>query len=135
MYAGVTAIATLRLTDERREAGWARVFGAGRFAEAIDVASMDGGATAAIIVDDNLTSTGSAMARANATLRRARLEADLGEIVAAPHVGQEVGDVIEVTDAALGVEAARYRVTSLRFEYALAGRAATAIMTLGLGEV
>ncbi len=56
-----------------------------------------------------------------------------------PHVGQQIGDVVAVTDAALGLAAAPYRVTSLRFDYAMSGRAAArggrAIMTLGLGEV
>ena len=124
-YGGAHAIVSLRLAEARREAGWARVFGAGRFAEAIDTAAMDGGATAAIVVDDNLASTASAIARASATLRRAQLEADAGEIVASPHVGQEIGDVIEVADTTLGVEAARYRVTSVRFEYALTDRKST----------
>ncbi|MGE3857454.1 MAG: hypothetical protein AB7G21_10920 [Dehalococcoidia bacterium] len=128
-------VASIRAVEERRDAGWARVFGAGLFAEAVDEGAIAGGAGAAVLVDDNLTSTARAIARADAALRRARLEGDAGELVAPPHAGQEVGDVIEVTDAALGLAAAAYRVTSLRFDYVRTGRAPKAVMTLGLGEV
>ncbi|MEI7924857.1 MAG: hypothetical protein WCI61_01525, partial [Chloroflexota bacterium] len=134
-YGTAHAIASLRAVDERREAGWARVFGAGLFAEAVDPNAIGSGAGAAIIVDDNLTSTARAIARASAVLRRAVLDGDAGELVALPHAGQEVGDVIEVTEPTAGLDAAPYRVTSVRFDYALAGRGATAVMTLGLGEV
>lgn len=129
------AVASMRAVEERRDAGWARVFGAGLFAEAVDEGAIAGGAGAAVLVDDNLTSTARAVARADAALRRATLESDAGELVAPPHAGQEVGDVIEVTDATLGLDAAAYRVTSLRFDYVLTRRAPKAVMTLGLGEV
>ena len=138
-YGTTHAIASMRAHDERREAGWARVFGAGRFAEAVDEAAIGSGAGAAIVVDDNLTSTARAVARANTVLRRALLEGDAGELIAMPHVGQEVGDVIEVTDATLGLDATAYRVTSVRLDYVMAGlvpsRGAKATMTLGLGKV
>ncbi len=134
-YGSAHAIASLRAVDERREAGWARVFGAGLFAEAVDPSAIGSGAGAAIVVDDNLTSTARAIARASALLRRAALEGDAGELVALPQVGQEVGDVIEVTEPTAGLDAACYRVTSVRYDYALAGRASKAVMTLGLGEV
>ena len=72
-------------------------------------------------------------------LRRAALDEDAGELVGLPHAGQEVGDVIEVNAATLGLDAAGYRVTSVRLEYVMAGRpssrGARASMTLGLGEV
>ncbi len=46
-----------------------------------------------------------------------------------------IGDVIAVTDATLALEAAAFRVTALRLEYAAAGaRAPRYTMTLGLGE-
>lgn len=134
-YGGAHAITSMRAHDERHEAGWARVFGAGLFAEAVDATAIGSGAGAAIIVDDNLTSTARALGRANTMLRRALLHGDAGELVAMPHIGQEVGDVIEVTDATLGLNAATYRVTSVRFDYVMAGRAPKATMTLGLGKV
>ena len=97
---------------------------------------MGTGAGAAIVVDDNITTTASATARATAVLRRATLDAEAGELVAPPHVGQEIGDVIAVSDATLGLDAARYRVTALRFDYAFAGlRGSRSTMTLDLGRV
>ncbi|MSQ30314.1 MAG: hypothetical protein EXR68_07505 [Dehalococcoidia bacterium] len=139
-YGSLHAMASLRVVDARREAGWARVFGAGLFAEAMDATAIGGGAGAAIVVDDNLGFVARAAARDAAVLRRAALEEAADELVALPHVGQEIGDVVEGTDATLGLAAVRYRVTSLRFDYATAeatagSRGGRALMTLGLGEV
>jgi len=79
------------------------------------------GAGAAVVVDDNLTTWPRASARAAAVLRPAALAALRGELVCAPHVGLEVGDVIAVTDATLGLEGARFRVAALRLRYARGG--------------
>lgn len=125
----------VRVGEAAPEAGWARVFGAGLFAEAVDTAAIARGAPAAIVVDDNLGSVAQALTRANAVLRKAALAAEGGELVARPHAGQEIGDVIALTDVALGLDGAHFRVTSLRLEYAAAGaRAPRYTMTLGLGE-
>lgn len=89
-----------------------------------------------IAVDDNLTTTARTVARADAVLRKVSLDAETGELVAAPHGGQEVGDVIAVSDAMLGLDAARYRVTALRLDYAMTGvRGGRAVMTLDMGRV
>jgi hypothetical protein len=56
-------------------------------------------------------------------------------LVAPPNVGQEVGDVIEVISAPLGLTVARYRVASLRLRYARGGQRPVYEQTLALSDV
>lgn len=59
----------------------------------------------------------------------------LHERMCAANVGQEVGDVIEVTSDAVGLATARFRVTSVRLRYTRGGPRPAYEMTLGLGDV
>lgn len=121
---------------------------AGETLEALDVAvasarravaqireQLGAGAGAVVVVDDNLTTQPRASARAAGVLRRAALDAPRGELVCAPHVGLEVGDVIAVTDAQLGLAAARFRVAALRLRYARGGARPRYEQTLTLSVV
>jgi hypothetical protein len=72
-------------------------------------------------------------AAANA-LRRVRLAAEAGELRCAAHAGQQLFDVITVSEPRLGIAGVRYRVAgvSLTYERGPQGRFET---TLTLGEV
>jgi hypothetical protein len=129
------AIHEARIEDGRTSAGWARVFGSGVFAEAVDAAALRAGAGTALVVDDNLAAQARADARATTVLRRHALAVPRGEVVALPNVGQEVGDVIEVTDATLGLAAAKFRVAALHLRYARGGPHPLYEMTLALTSV
>ena len=75
------------------------------------------------VFDLNLTSASKADDRAAATLRQEALDLALGEIVTPVNCGQELHDVIEVTDANAGLSAAPYRVQGIELRYAREGRA------------
>ncbi len=128
---GVThTLRALELSEGQRPPGWARVLGSGAVGEAVS----DSGGGIAIVVDATVTAEDVASARAEAVLRRAALAQELGTLEAAPHPGHEPGDVIEVTDATLGLEARAFRVTSVDYEYTRQPRG-TYAMRLGLGNV
>ncbi len=129
------AIHEVRIEDARASTGWARVFGDAVFAEAVDVAALRDGAGTALVVDDNLAVQARADVRATTVLRRQALAVPRGEVVTPPNVGQEVGDVVEVTDATLGLEAARFRVAALRLRYSRGGPRPRYDQTLSLTSV
>ncbi len=114
------------------EAGWARTSGDGAFAEAVDESALRAGAPVAVLSDRALTTTAEAQSRAAATLRRRAFDAPIARITVAPHPGQEPGDVIEVNDASMGWDARRFRVLSVRLDYARSPRGRYE-MTLSLG--
>lgn len=91
-----------------------RVLGTGVAAEALHAA----GAGIAVVVDPAVTDAGVALARARASLRRAELGAELATVEAAPHPGLEPGDVVALTDPALGLEDRPYRVIAVELEHA-----------------
>jgi hypothetical protein len=113
----------LGLTIEagRPAAGWARVFGSGVLAEAVDDVALVTGGGAVIVVDENLSAQPRADARAGAVLRRSQLAVARGELLVRPHAGLEVGDVVEVTSPAAGLTAAPFRVAGLRLRFARGG--------------
>jgi hypothetical protein len=86
-------------------------------------------------VDDNLTAQARADARAATLLRQSALAVPRGELIVVPNVGQEVADVVSVTDAALGLSAAPYRVAALRLRFARGGARPRYELTLSLTEV
>jgi len=129
------ALIAVRSRTSGREAGWSRVLGAGLFGEAVDDEALLVGAGTQVVVDDNLAVQARVDARAQTALRQAALATDLGEVVAPMNVGQELGDVIEITDAATGLDAARARVTALRYRYVRGGPRPRYDLTLSLSEV
>ncbi len=110
-------VSALAIATERPRLGWTRVLGAGVVAEAVDVAALSGGASAIVEVDDNLATQARADARASTLLRRAVLARSRGQLTAPVNAGQEIGDVIEVSDPTLGLDAARFRVAALRLRF------------------
>jgi hypothetical protein len=75
----------------------------------IDIFSQD--------YDPNLQTTTRTQERADAILRRASLRAERGNLVIPPNVGQELYDVITVTDARCGITSKKYRVMDIDVQY------------------
>ena len=69
------------------------------------------------IHDLNLDTAQKALDRARAALREQLLGALDGEIVVSPNLGQEMYDVIEITDDRAGLSADKRRVLGLRLHY------------------
>ena len=67
--------------------------------------------------DLNLDTQEKAQGRAEAALRKQQLASSDGEVVVPPNLGQELFDVIELTDAGAGLAAEKRRVLGLRLEY------------------
>ena len=94
----------------------AQVFGDGVFAEGFDWPGVESVYDLLRQVHDaNLTTTGQAQDRADALLRHELLAARGGEIVVPVNCGQELYDVVEVTDAGAGLAAAKRLGLSLRY--------------------
>jgi hypothetical protein len=102
-------------------------------AEPVSGGAVSGDSAIVTVVDAGLTTAGQAVDRAEAVLRRAHLGRPVLEVEAAPHPGQEPGDVVAVSDAVLGLDTARLRVQSVRFEFARRPRGRY-VMRLALGE-
>jgi len=111
--------------DAGERPGWARVFGDGVVAQAVDGAAVSRGGGIALAVDEALTTSGVVLDRAEAVLRSAWLGAEREWIAAAPHPALEPGDVIEV-----GGEPRRVVSVRLHLARRPVGRYA---MRLGLG--
>lgn len=67
--------------------------------------------------DPNLVNTTRTQERADAILRRQALEAMAGQITVPANVGQELYDVITVTDDRCGISGTRYRVIAIHTDY------------------
>ena len=113
-----------RYSDERPDVNRAQVFGDGVFGERFDWAGVQS------VYDDlrqahdrNLTTVALAEGRADAMLREAALDAMSGEIVVPVNCGQELYDVVEVTDAGAGLTAAKRRIAGIALRYATGERA------------
>jgi len=64
--------------------------------------------------DPNLQSTARAQERADAILRKASLRAERGNLVVPVNCGQELYDVITITDTRCGISAKKYRVLDIK---------------------
>jgi hypothetical protein len=69
------------------------------------------------VYDPNLATTIRSQERADAILREASLRAQRGNLVVPTNVGQELLDVVEVTDARCGISEENYRVQGIRTLY------------------
>ena len=74
-------------------------------------------------------------ARASAETRRMSILTPRGSIAVPVNAGQDLYDLIEVTDAAVGLTYARYRVTGLETRYAAGPRGSRYDQTIRLGGV
>jgi hypothetical protein len=102
-----------------------QVFGDGVFGERFDWAGVNADYERLRQVDDrNVATLAAAEARADYVLRAAAMAAVEGEITVPVNCGQELYDVIEVTDAAAGLSAVKRRVTGLALRYSTGSRPA-----------
>jgi len=114
-----------RYDDGQAELNRAQVFGNGVFGERFAWPGVQSDYDRLEQVHDrNLTAVAQAEARADALLRHATLEATDGEITTPVNCGQELYDVVEVTDPLAGLTAARRRVLGIALRYSTLGRAA-----------
>jgi hypothetical protein len=126
-----------RYRDGLRDQNHVRVLGGatgGVVGEAIDYLEVQLHYAAPFLVADReLTTATMAGNRAAATARKREIFARQDLIVAPVHAGLEVYDVIAVTDARVGLSAAKRRVTGLRLRYAR-GRSPSYTHELELGN-
>lgn len=85
--------------------------------------------------DRNLTSTAAAQDRADALLRHGEMQASDNELLVPVNCGQELYDVLEVTDARAGLSGARRRVQTMSLRYVRDRPTAAYEMGLRLGAV
>ena len=114
-----------------------RVLGASALSEALDYDDIEavGERVAVPVRELNLTSTALTDGRAGFSLRAAQAHARRDELdVFGVNCGQELYDVVAVTDAQAGLSAATRRVLGLSWRYETAGRPRYD-MTLRLGVV
>ena len=112
-----------RYTDLLPGANRAQVFGNGVFAEGFDWPVVESVYDLLRQVHDaNLTTAAQANDRASAVLRHEAIGASGGEIAVPVNCGQELYDVVEVTDARAGLLAAKRRVLGLSLRYATGER-------------
>ncbi|MCH7999390.1 MAG: hypothetical protein IIA91_07920 [Chloroflexi bacterium] len=117
------------------ETNRAQVFGDGVFAERLDWPGVEAAYDRLAQVHDlNLTTVAQAEDRGDAVLRKAALTAEDGEIAAPVNCGQELYDVVDVTDAGAGLSAAKRRVLGIELRYSTGAKAAYE-QRLGLGGV
>jgi hypothetical protein len=76
---------------------------------AIDILEQD--------YDPNLQTAARAQERADAILRQMSLRAERGNLVIPTNVGQELVDVVEVTDARCGIAQEKYRILAIQTDY------------------
>lgn len=75
------------------------------------------GARVKHVHDWNLTAAADAEDRAEAYIREAAIQQSAGELVVPPNCGQELYDVIDITDSRAGLSAAKRRVRGLAFRH------------------
>jgi hypothetical protein len=114
-----------RYADDTPATNRAQVFGDAVFGERFDWPAVQSTYDRLRQVDDrNLTRVAQAETRADAVLRASALAGTTGEITVPVNCGQELYDVIEVTDASAGLTAARRRVLGLALRYSTGERPA-----------
>ena len=122
-YGTTHAIRSGRYRDDV-EPNRVQVHGRGVFGERFDWPTVEVATDRLVEVHDTNLLTQTALEdRADAVLRHAAIDASGGEITAAPHCGQELYDVIEITDSGAGLAAAKRRVVGIETMYRRIGRA------------
>jgi hypothetical protein len=117
-YGDAHPLRELRLLTAPPPVSEAQAFGAGAFGESIDFATAAMAAGTREQQRDITSATGAAAAAtAAACLRRRAIEADGGLIAVAPNCGQELYDVIDVTDPLIAASAVKRRVSRIRWRY------------------
>ena len=113
-----------------------QVFGLGLMVEDFDWASAaDVYDRLHQVHDRNLASTAAAQDRADALLRHEEMRSVDGELLVPVNCGQELYDVVEVTDPTAGLSSTRRRVLAMTLRYSRSGHAPAYEMRLRLGAV
>lgn len=136
-YGGAHRLWEGRYRTQAQDVNRIQVFGGGVFAEAAAWTEVDQVADRLRQIHDlNLTTGASAQERAGAALRHAAFDALAGELVVPANCGQELYDVVDITDQRAGLTAAKRRVLGLRLVYDVRpGRAPRYEHRLTLGGV
>jgi hypothetical protein len=114
----------------------AQVFGDGPFVEGFDWPEIEDAYDRASQTHDlNLDTVALAQDRAAAELRNLAMASQGGSLVTPPNCGQELYDVVALTDAPAGLSAAKRRVVGLSLRYVRRGQAAVYEQRLTLGAV
>jgi len=112
------------------------VFGDGPFVEAFGWDEIDDAYDRVRQVDDlNLNTLARARDRADAEMRHQEIASGDGEIVVPLNCGQELYDVIAITDESAGLANAQRRVLGLSMRYSAGGKAPVYEQRLSLGAV
>jgi hypothetical protein len=135
-YGTEHAILHGRYGSQRPQANRVQVFGNGPFVDAFDWDEIEDAYDRVRQVHDlNLDTVARAQDRADAEMRHQEIAAGGGEIVAPVNCGQELYDVISITDQSAGLTDAQRRVIGLSMRYSAGGRAPVYEQRLSLGAV
>ncbi len=105
-------------TDFTQQPNRVQVYGSGVMAESFDWTEINDTYDRLRQVHDlNLTTLSKAQQRAEAELRQAQIAATGGEITVPLNCGQELYDVIDITDVRAGLNQAKRRVLGLTWKY------------------
>jgi hypothetical protein len=122
-YGTEHAIFRGRYGSQRPRANRVQVFGDDLFVEAFQWGEIEDSYDRLRQVHDlNLDTVAHAQDRADAEMRHQEIASASGEIVVPVNCGQEVYDVISITDESAGLLDAQWRVIGLSMRYSLGGR-------------
>jgi hypothetical protein len=125
-----------RYATLRPPANRAQVFGDGPFVEGFDWPEIEDAYDRVRQTHDlNLDTVALAQERAAAELRRLAMASQGGSLVAPPDCGQELYDVVAITDPPAGLSAAKRRVLGLSLRYVRGGQTPAYEQRLTLGAV
>jgi hypothetical protein len=125
-----------RYATLRPPANRAQVFGNGPFVEGFDWAEIEDAYDRVRQTHDlNLDTVALAQDRAGAEQRHLAMAAQGGSLLAPPNCGQELYDVVAITDPPAGLSLAKRRVLGLGLRYVRSGRAPAYEQRLTLGAV
>ncbi len=122
--------------SQRPQANRVQVFGDDLFVEAFDWDEIEDAYDRVRQVHDlNLDTVARAQDRADAEMRHQEIASSSGEIVVPVNCGQELYDVISISDQSAGLTDARRRVVGLSMRYSAGGRVPVYEQRLWLGAV
>jgi len=125
-----------RYGSQRPQANRVQVFGDGPFVEAFGWNEIDDAYDRVRQVHDlNLNTVARARDRADAEMRHQEIASRGGEILVPVNCGQELYDVISITDESAGLTNAQRRVIGLSMRYSAGGRVPVYEQRLSLGAV
>jgi len=135
-YGTEHAIFRGRYGSQRPEANRVQVFGDDLFVEAFQWDEIEDSYDRVRQVDDlNLDTVARAQDRADAEMRHQEIACGSGEIVVPVNCGQEIYDVISITDESASLTDAQWRVIGLSMRYSVDGRVPVYEQRLSLGAV